>query len=312
MSLFIKPLAVALLRFAIPFYKAFREFLTSDASKEAITQIQTGAQQIGEGLFTLDFNKLKEGLSNLFGGIKDLIVSWFDISGTSISEFWEKFKTFASDAWNWFKSILTTGWDLISKPLTDAFKWAWNTFWDFLGGLGNEDWANSVSSFEKGLESLWDTFSGYLEEFDWSGPLAPFLAALKTGWDEIVGPMVDSLIKALNEKIPGFKEAVEWLFSPQDEEQGLFGGLVSIVSTLTNVIFPGLGTAMQVLYDTILEKIGTKDDTGESIIGGFNNTTNAVNTSTASTNILIEALNNIPKNISTTHTITTVYRTVRA
>jgi hypothetical protein len=66
------------------------------------------------------------------------------------------------------------------------------------------------------------------------------------------------------------------------------------------------------LYDTIFEKVGTKDDTGESIIGCFNNTTNAVNTSTASTNILIEALNNIPKNINTTHTITTVYRTVKA
>jgi len=204
-GLFIKPFAIAMLRFAIPIYKKWRDFLGSDKAQEGLGRINEGAGQVAEGIITLDFDKVKEGLGNIGGGLLDVGQGFFSFLGEELPNFWEKFKTFAKDAWTEFAGLFKDEDGTLGGPLGDALKGAWNGFWDFIGSLGGEEWQKNIDGLKGGLEGIWGLFGDFIKDLGavwWLGPLAPLAVALMLLWDAALEPMMKSLKDKLTETFP--------------------------------------------------------------------------------------------------------------
>lgn len=281
-GLFIKPFAIAMLRFAIPIYKKWREFLGGDKAQSGLGSINEGAGNVAGGLINLDFAQVKEGLGQIFSGLKDITGGFLDFMGENLSDFGSRFKEFAGDAWEFFKEkfsgIGSFLGGLIPKPISDALSWGWGLFTQWLEGIS------------------------------WDKPLSPFFSALKVGWEGIVVPMVDSLVAALDERLPGLKEALDVLFSKADEgeDKGFIQSWIDNSkewdNKVVNTLIPGFG----LLYTTAETMFGKdKNDRGNTVIGAINKTTDGLNMSTEAANMTSTALYSIPTNITTTHTIIT-------
>jgi hypothetical protein len=312
LGLFIKPFAIAMLRFAIPLYKKWRQFLELESTQEGLGKINEGAGKVGAGLISLDFGMVREGLGEVFGGMKELTSGFISFVGAEAGNVWERLKTFMSDAGAFMSEKFEQlgGW--LSKKLSGAFV-------KFIKSITPDSWNETIEGFgtslESGIKKVWDIFGTYLSNLGdswWAGPLAPFVAAVKTAWDEVVGPMIDSLITALDEKIPGLKEALGFLFgsSKEGSEKGFFSKWIEEAKEWDNLIVGAINPLFGVIYTAAEMALGKeKGEKGKTVLGAFNKTIDAMNESVTGANNVTTSLNNIPTQINTTHTITTVYRT---
>lgn len=315
-GLFLKPFAIAMLKFAIPIYKKWREFLQQTGAKESLTQIGEGAGKVAEGIINLDFSQVKEGLGEVWQGINNLMSGFLSFMGGGISDFGSSIIKFIQDGWAFFVEVFSPILSWIGEKVESGLSWAWEKFWDFLIGITPDSWTKRLEGLKGGFESIWDFFGEYLiilGESWWAGPLAPFFAAIQTGWQEIVSPMVDMLITALDEKLPGLRAALDFLFSADEqkgEEKGFIGKMLDNLTEIDNIIVTLVNPALGLLY-TVAETVFGKseDDKGASVIGSVNKTITAFNNSTLAIDATTSALNSVPRNITTIHTIETRYVT---
>jgi len=333
-SLF-RPFLIGWLRVVLPVYKAWRQWFGEGGGLEARIEISEGFSEIWEGIKNWDFTQVMDGVKQVWDGFKDLFKSFgSEVLGPQVDAFYdwwaerqEQFNTSGifDTLWEMFKSaasgVMTFIWEQTFKP-------AWDKFIEYLKGT---TWGNALVNFSETLWGLWTDFGTKLESYSWAGPLAPFFAAIATGWDGIVEPMVSSLVDKLSEKLPGFASAVEYLFGDDEGEDGggFFGsiweGAKGLMNWLTETFGPywdelfifmtggmvGLVTYMNTDMSKSLQemnKVGEKevgsDKTG--LVSKFNATSESMIESQNQTTNLISRLNDIPRNITTTHTIRTV------
>ena len=289
LGLFLKPFAIAMLKFAIPIYKKWREFLEQPETQAGIEKINQGAGKVGEGILALDFSKVKEGLMDIFGGVQEIAGGFFSFLGGELDGLWPKIKQFGSDAWEFLKESFGSVSEWINEKIqggtSTGLKFAWEWFQEYLSALG-EDW--------------------------WMGPLAPFAAAVQATWATVVEPMVDALITALDDKIPGLKEALSFLFTSDEEgeNKGFFKSWIEQAKEWDNIVMTTINPGLGVLYTTAEAMLGknTKEKKN-SVLGSINKTIDGFTNQVSAIDILVSSLLGIPTTIVTTHIIKTVYET---
>lgn len=284
MGLFLKPLAIAMLRFAIPIYKKWREFLKLDSTQEGLKDVNEGAGKVGAGIISLDFGMVKEGLMEMAGGIKEVASGFLSFMGTETVGLGERLMTFFTEAWTFFKDTFQSVSDWIGNKIDIGLTWAWEKFWKFVGNMGDDEWKEKVSGFQSALEAAWGVFGKVLEKFDWWDPLGNFFVTFGLMWDTIVGPMMIKLREALENEFPvlmGFINNIsEKLASAGEGEEGFLAGFIANAFELDNQIAKLFGPAsiFYTLGETALEVMGkNKDDTTEgTVIGSMNATAAAI------------------------------------
>jgi len=338
-SMFLRPLAIAWLRVVLPVYKAWRTWFGEGGGAEARIEIGEGFKEVIAGLIGLDFERMFEGFGRIFDGVVHLFSSFADeVIGPQIKkvyDFWkaaqEQFQT--SGIFDTMGAIIkdvflegieflmervgmigeSTEIESFGQAIGIVLKGAWDSLTD---KIKNINWEETLGPLYPAFKVIWDWFGAYLEnlgEVWWLGPLAPFAAAVKTTWDTIVGPMVDSLIEKLDEKLPGFKQAIDAIFgeTEENEDEGIFGRMWSVSKNfliwLADTFVPGF-KKLRIAGEEAFGK--TESDRGNTLIGSVNKTSDALKKSDKKVGMLITSLNNIPRNITTIHTIITKRRTV--
>lgn len=343
MTFFLRPLAIAMLRFVIPIYKQWREFFKGGQAQKAMGEIKSGFGKAVQGFIEVDFKKMWSGFEDVWKGVKDLFGGFFSSvmkpQIDAIFKWWhtaqEKFNTsgifdtlfaiwkeLALGAINFLAHLFGAlpqdkAFKSISEALGTLLQAGWNKFMDF---IGKSEWKSTGDTFQKVLAGAWDIFGDYLSNLGdswWAGPLAPFVAAVKTAWEDVVGPMVDSLKKAFEDRFPALAKTMETLFGGQktseDESKGFFATLWEAMRSwqawvLTAILGPaGMLTAIALTFAGVFGS--SADDRGNTATGAVNKTSDAMMKSKGQTELLISTLNSIPRNITTTHTIVTKYKT---
>ena len=182
LSFFVKPLAIALLRFAIPIYKLWRSFLESPAAEESLGQIEEGVGQVAQGIVTLDFDQVREGLQNVFEGSIGLLEAFGATFGENISltDVKDRFLSFLGDAFTYFKDLLVSGLAGIGKLIGIVPDEAdIQGFGDLLTTVLTTAWENFLNIFRETVFSP-DDFSSLTEAFvvalETASPLFAFLS----------------------------------------------------------------------------------------------------------------------------------------
>ena len=306
-GLFIKPFAIAMLRFAIPIYKKWREFLSSDKASTGLGQINEGVGQLASGVINLDFGQVKEGFLKIVGGLKSLAAGFFEFSAKELVGFWDRFKSFIGDAWEEFKSVFWQVSSWLKEKATDGLMWGWNTFWDFIAGLGDEDWKNIVKGLKTGFESAWDEWMSLIEQYKgWGfvfGPAIIVLENLLAAMD--FSGMVNKLKQTLEESIPGFTKLAS-LLEKTDGEESWIGWVISRLNEAIQILlfpFKAAVDGTKKLFGDIFGNPETgipKDlDTTKIHLEGNISTVSALNTE----------LSKLDTTYTTTHIIKTVHIT---
>ncbi len=304
-GLFIKPFAIAMLRFAIPIYKKWREFLSSDKSQEGLGQINEGASQLGTGIITLDFDMVKEGFKNIVGGMKNLAVSFFEFSGSELVNFWGKFKIFISDAWSFFKDVFEKVTDWLGEKVDAGFRLAWNLFWDFLRKITPESWNEALSGIQEALSAAWERFTEVIRKYPkWMIVLAPMVIALEGLFAAMdFQGMMDNLKAKFEETFPTLAAVIASV-----EKGGLFTAIWDGLKKVGEYVAGAFLNFFKVMF-TAAQIIFTSGDKKEGLPGALSETDKALTLSTAGVGLLTTALFGIPTAITTVHTIITKYET---
>ena len=315
MGLFLKPLAIAMLRFAIPIYKKWREFLQLGSTQEGLKDVNEGAGKVGAGIIALDFGMVKEGLMEMAGGIKEVASGFLSFMGTETKDLGERLIQFFSDAWDYFNGVFEPIMTWIGEKVEAGLNWAWETFWDTLSAITPESWNEKLESMKGALESIWSFFSDSITTW-WDTPfwfklLGPLGLAAIMVWEGVVEPMMDALVKAMDDKLPGLRNALEFLFKPKEEEGGGFlKSWVDNANELDNKILQSLNPALGMIWTTVETAIGRNKNAPEgTVIGSMNATAASIIESNKEVVGLTKELDNIPRDITTTHTINRIIKT---
>lgn len=325
LSLFLKPLAIAVLRFAVPIWKKWREFLESPQATAGLDLINTGIGNLVEGLTTLDFDLFKQGFIEVFEGAKMLASGFFGFAGENIEDFGTKFRAFISDAWEFFKEKFGGFTGFFGKIVLGAFNL-----------ITGNDFKSFEDAFGIAMGGIITSFVDNLGKVAWAGPMAPFFATMLTLWEELTPDLVDALVLALEEKLPGLTavlqsigqaiqigdienqaqnaidtaERINEVLTQDDSERtgiaGIFGFISDKAKALAEFVRGETIPSFSDMLKTTDDKIGKDaNDKGNTVIGAFNKTTNAMDASLTKTGALTSALNAIPTSITTVHTIIT-------
>ena len=301
-GLFIKPFAIAMLRFAIPIYKKWREFLDSDTAQTGLGQINEGATNVANGIFSLDFDQVKEGLGQIFSGLKGIVGGFLGFMNINVVDLLDSLVVFADDAWTFFVETFNKVSAWIAEKLTIGFTNAWNAFWTLIGALGDEDWKLAISGLKTGLDGVWDGFMSIVQAYSKYGPiLAPMIVALEGLFGAMdFGPMMENLKTKFADEFP----TIAAIIDSGESEGGLMSRLwsaIKVVGEYLSVEFTEIFTSFRNLANLIFT---------EDIPDALKETDGSLNTSMVAVDLLNVALMSIPTQIVTTHIIRTVYETV--
>jgi len=330
LGLFIKPFAIAMLRFAIPIYKKWREFLGSDKAKEGLGKIDSGAGQLAGGIIGLDFGEVVSGLKNIGSGLLDVASSFFGFLGTGLGDFWSKFKQFLVDAWHFgvdtFFNVFGSvgGWigDMIKnailfitpdawKPTVQSFMTtiedAFKVTWKNLQGVMNGE--TDLETFFKDLkQSFTKTWDSFWEEIVWDTLLVGMWDALKKGWTNTLPDMMKGMEEAFKEQFPIIAALMEALAPNEDDSGGFFGNLWNKMKDFGGWLKDTFSLAWAGIK-TIAIDIFTSEDKKEGIPGALAMTDEKLKATTLVVGVLTSSLLGIPTAITTIHTIITRYET---
>ena len=301
-GLFIKPFAIAMLRFAIPIYKKWREFLGSDSATSGLSSITEGASSVAAGVITLDFDLVKDGLSDIWTGLTTLSGGFLDFLDTNLVDIWSKMGDFVTEGWAYFVETFGVVSEWISEKLNIGLSWAWDKFWAVIGGLGDDDWKESMSGLKGGLESIWAGFMDIVQAYDKYGIVfAPIILALESLFGAMdFTPMMDNLKSKFEEEFP----SIAAIINSGEDEDGLLSTLWSVLTKVGEYLsvdfteaFSGIKRLAELMFT-------------EEIPAALKETDGSLNTSATMADLLSAALLLIPTQIVTTHIIRTVFETV--
>jgi len=304
-SFFVKPLAIALLRFAIPIYKLWRSFLESPQAEESLAQIDLGVGELFEGIIQLDFDKMKSGITNIFEGSIGLLDAFFGTLGenVSLSGIWDKFQTLIAD----IKSFMM-------EKLLEA--WQWFVDNTKIGAWLQGAW-DALTSLPERIQSLLDNlnFTTMAEKLtDALRSASPLLALMDTLLAEPVETQALTMDEieegdiSTFEAIDGASERVAQFKADSDETfldlAKKIGNVALEIVAMTNPL-TGLAVQFGKLKAKSDADIGTAEN-DQGIIGSLLETISKFGESEVAVNSLIGRLDAVPRTITTTHYIKTV------
>jgi len=304
LAMFLRPFVISWLRFVLPVYKRWREWMKGGGGSENKLELGEGFKKIKEGIFEFDIVKILSGVKDVFKAIAGTLKTvFFDVMFPQLKGWYTKWKELQSQFNT--SGVFDTLWAIVKKNMFAKLKDAWKGFEEYARGT---TWGTVLFGIKDAIWSVWTWFTKKLEGFSWLGPLKPFAEGIKTKWDEVVGPMVDKLSAAMREKFPkAFAFLDNMKLDDDNEDKGFWAKILSagkkLLSWINITLNPGFALMQkigQVAAQKIAETLG--DDLGKALTA----TQKGMQKSVTETDLLIKSLNRIPRNITTTHTIITV------
>ncbi len=272
-SSFLRPFLIGWLRFVLPVYKAWRQWFGEGGGAEAKIEMGEGFTKLKEGLFEMDFEKMWEGMKGIASGFKNLFTSFGEeVLGPQLNLFYEWWATL-QEKFN-TSGVFDTLWGIIKEGVS----WAWGAAWEWVEGqLEKTKWGQKLLGFKDGLWGMWLDFAEEMKAYEeWPAVVRPFMVAMETLWGEFVPGMADTLVTALNEALPGFKEAMSFLFEKDDTGETAFGKWIESTTSLKTVLTL-VSPVLMGIYDLTMSKFGKdKDEMGDTVIGTMNKTGEAM------------------------------------
>lgn len=256
-------------------FAGFRPHVTTvlkaiDKLKEGFGDIKAAISDFLSGDFSGGFARLKEGISKVFDGIKDILgtVDW--------SAVWDKLKASAKAAFeslkedvaevisgivNVFKSI---DWAAVWSGVKDIAGTVVSKLGDLAGALWNWvtgaiagiDWAGIGSAFVSGFTSAWTAVSGWIDTIDFGRVGEMILGAagvVASAASDLIAGIVSALVSA-------WVSVSEWISTIDFGRIGdMIGKASSVVGSAAKVLIDGIVTALKAAWTGVSSWISTID-----------------------------------------------------
>lgn len=285
-SMFLRPFLISWLRIVLPIYRSWKAWMDEGGGLQARVTLGEGWEQIKEGIFEIDFEKIFSGFETVWEGVKQLFGSFGEeVLGSQLDGFyawWEKAqKKFETSG------VFDTLWAILKEGFWESVEYLMKQF-----GLIDErqeidDFGQALKaivgdSVYEALTDIWEAFGEYLENLGdvwWLGPLAPFGAAMITLWERAVPSMIDTLITELKNKWGQWsystfgtgdpriwnrpmtgseQEAVSEYYAELREARNSNGSLKSMLGMASGGVMPGDGWRYLHQGETVIPKHDTR------------------------------------------------------
>lgn len=210
-----------------------------------VIRIIRGVIEFVVGVFTLDWEMAWKGITDIFGGIWDIIIG-------IIEGAWDIVVGALEGALDWVGHVFAYIWDLVKQPFLDAWNWIVEKVTgfkdDFIDALISiKDWVSKKFNGIMGAAgSAWNTSMKVIKEkaYDWGVDLLKVLATPYNWIRDKLSAIMEHVSKKWKEKWSAlrdwFEDAKGWISSP------LKSGVNAAISAI-NFLIKGLNKVADVL-----------------------------------------------------------------
>lgn len=239
---------------------------------KGVVGILQGAFNLVVGLFTGNGEKIKQGWSQLWNGIKTFAVGIFNaivgairvwLSGSILGVFrggimklvtawkggWTGIKSLVTSVWNGIKSFISTVWNAIKAGFTtnlNNIKLLWGAVWTGIKQAFTRVWGEIKSFGSNIMAGIKGAISGFVNGVRtiWQAGWQAVKAVVTTIWQGIKSAVstgvsnMMAVVRGIPSKIKGvFSGAISWLSQTgRDIVQGLINGIGDMASALLDKI----------------------------------------------------------------------------